>query len=74
MRNHISMNQISHDSFCCEIFRYTQPFPKQRTDRVFVGARSMGPPLNAAEKLGDLDKCPLRCRPTAYATSDWEFC
>jgi hypothetical protein len=34
----------------------------------------MGPPLNEAEKLSDLDKCPLRCRPTAYATSDWEFC
>ncbi|XP_046452667.1 uncharacterized protein LOC124200464 [Daphnia pulex] len=69
-------NLMAHDSYCCEVFQQSQPFPTQRKDRFFVGSRTiMGNGKNGTEELSDIDICPHNCRPhNASFKSDWKFC
>lgn len=64
---------MAHDSFCCEVFENTRPFPKQRKGRSFVGSRWFGPKF-ITEELSDLDECPQLCRPFNSKNSSWNFC
>lgn len=62
----IAIMQMAHDSYSCEKFPDTRPYPTQRKDGLFVGGRKFqGVQLNIP--------CPLKCRP-ANATSEWTYC
>ncbi|XP_032783041.2 uncharacterized protein LOC116920961 [Daphnia magna] len=59
-------SMMAHDSYSCEKFPDTRPYPTQRKDGLFVGGRKFqGVQLNIP--------CPLKCRP-ANATSEWTYC
>ncbi|KAK4007259.1 hypothetical protein OUZ56_012420 [Daphnia magna] len=69
-------NMMAHDSYCCEVFQLSQPFPIHRKDRFFVGSRIlMGGGKNDTEELSDLDLCPQYCLPqTVRYLPEWKFC
>nr|CAH0107081.1 unnamed protein product [Daphnia galeata] len=64
--NAMTWRWVAHDSYCCESFPPSQPFPTQRKDGLFVGWRAV-----PSEKLQF--PCPSQCRPV-NGTSDWIFC
>ncbi|KZS20554.1 Uncharacterized protein APZ42_012727 [Daphnia magna] len=66
-------NVLAHDSYCCTKMKPTKPFPLQRKDRLFVGARVI---FNSTrtEELGDMEECPPQCRQSNYVSSKWNFC
>lgn len=61
------INSIAHDSYCCEIIGYSQPFPTKRQDGLFIGGRGLH-----SEELRE--PCPEKCRPRNVTSPDWNFC
>ena len=63
------MNSTTHDSFNCNKFGDSSPFPSMRSKhRVYVGCK------HCCEKdVSPIEKkCPLSCRPKEHM--DWEYC
>lgn len=60
--------QVAHDSYCCQYFPHSRPFPNQRKGGAFVG---MTGSLSADEN-STAAECPRKCRPNV--TSDWRYC
>ncbi|XP_032791049.2 uncharacterized protein LOC116928079 [Daphnia magna] len=61
-------NMVAHDSYCCQYFPHSRPFPNQRKGGAFVG---MTGSLSADEN-STAAECPRKCRPNV--TSDWRYC
>ncbi|XP_045028866.1 uncharacterized protein LOC116920980 [Daphnia magna] len=59
-------SMIAHDSYCCERFPNSKPYPSQRKDGLFVGR-----PIYSKAILKS--PCPQKCRP-ANTTSEWTYC
>ena len=60
-------DSVSHDSYNCKSFNFTQPWPTKRKMKPanFVGAIFLNGPI--------LDKiCPEECRPKDH--KDWKYC
>ena len=55
-----------HDSYCCEHFIKTRPFPTQRIGRDFVGM------IGILKLYTENFICPVRCRPPE--NQQWERC
>ncbi|XP_018021222.1 uncharacterized protein LOC108677508 isoform X2 [Hyalella azteca] len=62
-------SSISHDSYSCQHFPSTVPFPTQRNASQFVGNRRY-----RSQFSDDVVKaeCPVKCRPPTH--QDWKFC
>ncbi|EFX78685.1 hypothetical protein DAPPUDRAFT_246005 [Daphnia pulex] len=65
-------SMVAHDSYCCEYFPGSQPFPTPRQNNSFVGA----PQHNPVQTINV--PCPENCRPHnltgALALADWTLC
>ncbi|KZS10272.1 uncharacterized protein LOC116936196 [Daphnia magna] len=59
-------SMIAHDSYCCEKFPNSQPYPTERRDGLFVGRPVYTEAILKAP-------CPKKCRP-ANTTSEWTVC
>ncbi|XP_037081982.1 uncharacterized protein LOC119102633 isoform X2 [Pollicipes pollicipes] len=57
---------LAHDSYTCQKFPHTKPFPSQRRNREFVGAKLLI--LNQTVP----EPCPPPCRPPQH--QDWLWC
>ena len=62
---------LTHDSYSCNSYLRTKPFPTQRVDGInnFVGAV---PELNNTIQLIEGNECPISCRPKDH--TDWIYC
>lgn len=60
---------VAHDSYNCESFKGSSPWPTQRSEGDFVGR----PRYRKRYENRTLDKpCPVACRPSAH--QDWIYC
>ena len=58
---------MTHDSYQCMYFPFTQPFPTKRTNMTeFVGSQYTRKTLTVQKE------CPLACRPKKHM--DWKYC
>jgi len=60
----VKHNVVQHDSFYCESFTGSVPFPTRRKN-YYVGCVR-----DCSEK--DIEECPVTCRPNSH--KDWTFC
>ncbi|KAL7643493.1 UNVERIFIED_CONTAM: hypothetical protein RMT77_005475 [Armadillidium vulgare] len=58
---------LAHDSYFCDRFQGSSPFPTRREGKKFVGAAIF---RNSSSKVRE--KCPAICRPKTH--QDWEYC
>ncbi|XP_047481562.1 uncharacterized protein LOC125033991 isoform X1 [Penaeus chinensis] len=65
----LKKNFIAHDSYLCNQFPGSRPFPTKRVNCTFVGMRKY-----RKDFKGDTVKvpCPVACRPPKHR--DWEYC
>ncbi|KAK7084321.1 hypothetical protein SK128_018624 [Halocaridina rubra] len=65
----VKKDVIMHDSYLCELFPGSLPFPSKRVNLTFVGMRSYRELF-----MGDNVEtpCPVECRPPNH--KDWEYC
>lgn len=56
-----------HDSYKCNFYNDSKPFPTKRKGNCFVGYIG-----NCNESASFNHKCPEKCRPIDHM--DWEFC
>lgn len=55
---------IIHDSYTCDKYVNSEPFPTQRKSKNYVG--------NLQEDEVRVKECPVQCRPKDH--KDWTFC
>lgn len=55
-----------HDSFLCNQYQNSKPFPSKRVGNCFVGISGF------CNVTGFIIKCPKECRPPEHL--DWETC
>ncbi|XP_046632219.1 uncharacterized protein LOC124311892 [Daphnia pulicaria] len=67
-------SMVAHDSYCCEKFKGSQPYPTPRQNGAFIGAAQHNPPIQPVLNV----PCPESCRPHnltgPLAIADWSFC
>ncbi len=64
----IKKSSIIHDSYTCQSFKDSQPFPTKRHGNCFVGTS-----LDICDdKEPSFVSCPIQCRPKDH--SDWTYC
>lgn len=69
--HHATDKAIIHDSYLCDVFGESLPFPTQRKlSNNFVGMPTIGCP--AEDTKIDIEQCPEKCRPTS--NKDWLYC
>ncbi|KAB7496591.1 hypothetical protein Anas_11174 [Armadillidium nasatum] len=61
---------IAHDSFCCDEYNDSSPFPTRREDGKYVGASIFGSESPSDEIV--TWECHPICRPENH--TDWEYC
>ncbi|XP_069952086.1 uncharacterized protein [Cherax quadricarinatus] len=64
-----SGNVLVHDSYTCERFPGSLPFPSQRVNDTFVGMRTY---RKEFANDGVRNECPVACRPKTH--KDWKYC
>ncbi len=65
----IKSQSIIHDSYLCQHYRDSKPFPTQRIGNCFIGS----PQKNQANcELKKFIECPIDCRPIEHR--NWNFC
>ena len=57
---------LVHDSFTCQMFPMSSPWPTQRQDGQFVGSPLLRREWNVTKQ------CPRKCRPPEH--QDWIYC
>ena len=62
----IRQTSLIHDSFLCNRYKDSKPFPTKRNGNCFIGSTS-DCNINAT-----FLKCPVQCRP--INKTDWEYC
>ena len=67
--NMIKTSSLIHDSYCCKLYRDSEPFPTQRKGRCFIGGS--GNQFNC-ENNSTFTPCPLECRPKDH--TNWIYC
>ncbi|XP_066978676.1 uncharacterized protein [Macrobrachium rosenbergii] len=61
-------NMTAHDSYTCEAFSGSKPFPSQRVNHTYVGEKSY---IKAFKRVAATE-CPATCRPSEHP--DWIYC
>lgn len=62
---------MAHDSYCCDRFPLTRPFPIRRQGTDYV-AKVVHQELVIAKDHTPPAICPEQCRPKEHP--DWEYC
>jgi hypothetical protein len=62
----IRHTSLIHDSFLCNHYKDSRPFPTKRNGDCFIGN-----PFKCSTNETFI-KCPLQCRPINH--TDWEYC
>ena len=67
----IQSNMVCHDSFYCQKYKNTQPFPTQRPEGFanYAGTYNF---MRKHQKNSVERECPIKCRPKDH--QDWELC
>lgn len=65
----IKAHSVIHDSFCCNEYKDSQPFPIQRIGNCFVGMRTN---VNYDCRNKTFYQCPSQCRLKSH--QDWTSC
>ena len=63
----IKTNSVVHDSYLCENYRDSKPWPTQRVGNCFVGS-----PGDCNATATDFYDCPDKCKPRNHL--DWKKC
>ncbi|KAL7643492.1 UNVERIFIED_CONTAM: hypothetical protein RMT77_005474 [Armadillidium vulgare] len=61
---------LAHDSYHCDLFPGSVPFPTRRDGTKFIGDQVFQ--RNGMSHVAVTKKCPLICRPKDH--QDWEYC
>ena len=64
----IKSRSLIHDSFKCEKYEFSQPWPTKRLSDCYVGSPSN---CNESNKKSFYE-CPLNCRPKDH--KNWTYC
>ncbi|XP_042213523.1 uncharacterized protein LOC121860430 isoform X2 [Homarus americanus] len=62
-------SHLAHDSYWCNTFPGSRPFPTKRENFTFVGMRSL---REYYSEDSIKDPCPVQCRPAKH--KDWIYC
>jgi hypothetical protein len=62
----IRQTSLIQDSFLCNHYKDSKPFPSKRNGNCFIGN-----PFDCS-KNATFYKCPIQCRPINH--TDWEYC